>query len=254
MCTPLRSSEEQAKLVKRRRTTVFRDRELAELLQDDPALLAIADAIAESAIEGRPRMSRRRLVVAVAAVIALAVSLPAVAAFTPLIDFSSAPKAERPDLRRFEELERQAPTGMEPGTIADQTRRLEIPLSDGGTAVVLLAPTRRGGYCYEIVGRAAGCDRDRSIPITIGFAAPRGGRGPAIVYGWVLDNGATSASIAGPRGTRQRVELVRVSRPIGASVFIASFSESEVAFPLRVQISTASGEAVATRLIHGPPR
>lgn len=238
----------------RRRTIVYRDPELADLLRDDPALLAIADAIAETAEEGRPRANRPRLVAAAAVVVALALGLPAVAAFTPLLDFSQAPRAEGPVVRRFQELDRQAPQEMEPGVIADEARRLEIQTTGEAPVVVLVAPARRGGFCYEILGWAAGCDRDRSAPVSVGYAAPDGDAGKAIVFGWILDDDAATATVSSASETTERVSLVRISQPIDAAIFVASLAEHEVRFPVSVRVATASGETIATRVIDGPPR
>lgn len=232
---------------------MYRDPELVDLLRDDPALLAIADAIAETAAEGGPRRSRRLVVSAAAIVLVLVLSLPAVAAFTSLLDFSQAPRAEGPVVRRFHELERQAPREMDPEVIAEEARRLEIPTGDA-TTVVLVAPTRRGGFCYEIVGWAAGCDRDRSIPVGVGYAAPEGDAGEAIVFGWVLDEDAATARVARASGAAESAPLVRISEPIDASFFVATLHEPESGLPLTVRVATASDVTIATRLIERPPR
>lgn len=239
--------------MRRRRTNVLADTELVELLGHDPELLAIADAIAETQQIEHP--SRRRTVVIAAAVAAavLLVALPALAAFTPLIDFSEAPKAEGPIVREFEDLTQQAPPGMDPRVIADEARRIEIPLSGTDTTVVYVAPTQTGGFCFEIVGHTLGCDPNRTVPVEIGFAAARLDGGGAVVYGWLYDPSASSATVTTADGTQQQALLVRVTSPIDASFFLVPIDDIADALPITATVTNTEGRSVATKLIEAPP-
>jgi hypothetical protein len=239
--------------MKRRRTKVLADPELVELLGHDPELLAIADAIAETQpVDEAPRRRTVLIAAAVAAVVLL-VALPALAAFTSVIDFSNAPKAEDPVVRDFEDLEQQAPPGMDPQVIADETRRIDLPLTAADTITIYLAPTRTGGFCLEIVGHTLGCDPRHTVPVEIGFSAPRLDSGPAVIYGWLHDPGASSVDVKTARGARRRPQLVRITAPINASIFVVRIDDVAKAFPFEVVVSDETGKPIATKVIERPP-
>jgi hypothetical protein len=242
------------KAVKRRKADVLADPELVELLGRDPELLAIADAISETQSPERPSRRRNLLIAAAVAAAILLVALPAIAAFTPLIDFSTAPKAEGPVVRDFKDLQQQAPPGMDPRVIAGETRRLDLPLSGTGKAVIYVAPTRTGGFCIAIIGHTLGCDPTRSVPAEIGFSAPRLDRGAAIVYGWFYDPDASSATVTTAQGSKHTMQLVRISQPIDASVFVARIDDITDALPIRVTVTNAAGETIAAKTIEEPPK
>lgn len=239
--------------MRRRKTTVLTDTELVELLGHDPELLAIADAIAETQPAAHGPRFRPLLVAAAVAAGLVLLALPAVAAFTPLIDFSHAPRATGPVVRTFEELRHQAPPGMDPRVVAAQARRLDISLAGTDKKVIYVAPTRTGGFCFEIVGHTIGCDPNRTIPVEIGFSAARLDGGPAIVYGWIYDADASSATVTTAKGAQQKAQLVRITAPIDASVFVAPIDDIADALPITVTVTNTAGESVATKLIKAPP-
>lgn len=241
-------------VMRRRKTNVLADTELVELLGHDPELLAIADAIAETQPTAHGRRFRPVLVAAAVVAGLVLLALPAIAAFTPLIDFSHAPRATGPVVRTFEELRHQAPPGMDPRVVADQARRLDIPLAGTDKAVMYVAPTRTGGFCFEIVGHTIGCDPDRTVPVEIGFSAARLDAGPAIVYGWIYDADASSATVTTAKGAQQKAQLVRITAPIDASVFVAPIDDIGDALPITVDVTNTTGESVATKVIEAPPR
>ncbi len=239
--------------MRRRKPNVLADPELVDLLHHDPELLAIADAIAETQpVEHR---SHRRTVLLAAAVAGalLVLALPAVAAFTTLIDFSDAPKADDVVVRDFDRLEQQAPAGMDPRVIAAEARRIDLPLTGRDRTAVYLAPTRTGGFCLEIVGLTLGCDATRSLPAEIGLAAP-GLAERAIVYGWLHDPRAAAAVVTTARGTTHRAQLVRVTAPIDASLFVVPVDDLSTALPIDVVVTDTAGEPIATKTIPIPPR
>jgi hypothetical protein len=239
--------------MRRRKANVLNDPELVELLGRDPELLAIADAIAET--HGVERSSRRRttILAAAAAAAIVLITLPALAAFTPLIDFSSAPAAGGPAVRSFEELEREAPPGMDPRVIAQEARRLDLPLPGSGTVAVYVAPTRTGGFCFQIPGATLGCYADRSVATGIGFAATRLDGGPAIVYGWLQDPDAFSAGVTTADGTRQKAPLVRIGPPISVSVFVVPIANVAGALPIAVVVKSSDGKRIHAQTIDRPP-
>lgn len=240
--------------MRRRKVNVLSDPELLELLGRDPELLAIADAIAETQRQPTVARSRRKQLLLVAAILAgiLLVALPAIAAFTSLIDFSSAPPAPTPIVERFGDLQRQAPPRMDPRVIATEARRLDLPTT-GRPIALFLAPTRTGGYCFELADYASGCNAARTIPASVGFAAQSLTDEHAIVYGSVLDPAAVSATISTHEGRKQTVPLTRVSAPIGASFFVTRIGRPDEALPVRVELRDGSGRVIATRRIGPPP-
>jgi hypothetical protein len=239
--------------VRRRKVNVLADPELLELLEHDPELLAIADAIAETQAEPASVRSRRKQLLLAAAILvgALLVALPALAAFTSLIDFTSAPTAPSAVVKRFDDLQRQAPPNMDPRVIANEARRLE--LTAAGTPIALyLAPTRTGGYCFELAGYASGCNADRTIPVGVGFAAQSPTDDRAIVYGSVLDPAAVSATISTRDGSERTVPVTRVTTPIDASFFVFRIGPPNEALPLRVELRDESNRVIATRRVDSP--
>lgn len=240
--------------MRRRRVNVLSDQELLELLGHDPELLAIADAIAETQGEPTVARSRRKQLLLAAAVLVgvLLVALPALAAFTSLIDFSSAPPAPAPVIKRFDDLQRQAPPNMDPRVIADEARRLELATA-GKPIALFLAPTRTGGYCFELAGYAAGCNADRTVPVSVGFAARSLTDHQAIVYGSTLDPAAVTVTIAARDGSEQTVPLTHVTAPIDASFFVTRIGRPDEGLPLRVEFRDESNRVIATRRIDSPP-
>jgi hypothetical protein len=239
--------------MRRRASDVLTDPELADLLGGDFELVAIADAIAET----RPIRSlpRRRTLLVAAAVVAtvLLASVPALAALTSLIDFSDAPRAEGPVVWDFAELEQQAPPEMDPRVNAEEARRVDIPIAGSDTITVYLAPTRTDGFCLEIVDHTLGCDSHRTVPVEIGLSAPRLDGGPAVVYGWLHDPGASLVDVKTARGASQSTHPVRITAPINASIFVVRIDDVAKAFPIEVVVIDQTGNPIATRVIERPP-
>jgi hypothetical protein len=238
--------------VRSRKVNVLSDPELIEMLGDDPELLAIADAIAETQHEQKRRPRRKALLLAAAIAALLLLAVPAIAAFTPLIDFKDAPRAPAAVVERFSDLERQAPPAMDPRAIASEARRLDLT-NDGKPVALFLAPTETGGYCFEIAGNAAGCNADRSLSVSVGFAAPTGTTAPALVYGSVLDPLAVDAVLTAADGTEKTTRVTRVTAPIEAGFFAAWVDEPVTDLPIDVQIRDGDGHTIATGAIPSPP-
>jgi hypothetical protein len=235
---------------------VFSDSEIRDALGNDPELLAIADAIAQTRAEPVRRKRGHRTVVLLAA--AAAVVVPALA-FTNVIpgvsDWFSSPKAPQQAVVSFESLEQGAPAGMDPRVLASEARTLlEVRLADGTSARLFVAPTHEGGFCLEIEGFGGGCNAAREIPFDAGFAAKRFPQGPAIVYGSSLIDRAVEAEIRPAAGSARRVALTRVSSPIDAAFFVGDLPEPANTFPIHVSLLDADGNAVAERTIPPPPQ
>ena len=113
---------------------------------------------------GPPRANRRLLVAAAVMLATLLVVVPALAALTNWVDFSHAPTASAPVVKRFADLSREAPSGLDPRAIATETRRLEIDDAQGKS--LRTDDVERAGR-IEIEQRAGrfGDQRLRSAPL-----------------------------------------------------------------------------------------
>jgi hypothetical protein len=199
-------------------TCVFEDRELLELFNDEPELLAISDAIAatQRSVHGRSRRSKS-LMIAVAA--ALLLAAPAYALVRLVVDFDSSPPASALVVKQFSSLDPSAPRGMTTGVISGSARAVaSFPLADGSKVVLSVAPTKSGGFC-EDWGIAETCDASRATPMDLGSAAWRIPQGPAFVFGDVLSPDAVQVELRWSDGRTVRVPLTRVSPPIDASFY-----------------------------------
>jgi len=200
-------------------TTVFADRELVELLEHDPELLAIADAISATQHSVR-RISRNRkaLLVAVAAVLLLAA--PAYALVRLVVDFNSSPSASAVVVKGFSDLDATAPDGMNPTVISGSARKVgSFALADGSKLILSVAPTKSGGFCEDWGNIAETCDASHTTPMDLGNAAWRIPQGPAFVFGDVLSPDAVQVELRWTDGRTVRVPLTRVSPPIDASFY-----------------------------------
>jgi hypothetical protein len=130
------------------------------------SLLQSANPIPSEPDAGRRRaVLKAGLAVAVLTVGFLLVA-PAVGIRIPALDFWSAEKAPPKVVEDFESLAEGAPTGMDPGAIPGETRK--VSLADGSTLWV--APTKHGGFC-TLGTRSGGCDKLGTFPLSISWAA-----------------------------------------------------------------------------------
>ncbi len=215
------------------------------------------DVIVRAGRTERPARRRRRLVVLAAAGGTLLALVPALA-FTSVIpsvtDWLSSPPAAPSSLQSFADLDRQAPAGMAPDVIAAEARRLmTLRRSTGSDAHLVIAPTRSGGFCYEITAvPSVGCDAHREIAFGPGLAADNLSSGPAVIFGSVLMSEASNVRIRTGNGERRTVPLTRVSSPIDASFFLAELS-MPTTFPISVDLLDGDGLTLVTKTIPAPP-
>jgi hypothetical protein len=228
------------------RVEVFHAPDLLELFATDTDLLAVADAIAVTRAAPQTRHYRRRvLLLAAATVLAIAIATPALGVVHLIVDFFSSPAAPQHTVVNFAQMEADAPNGMDPQVAAGEARRVaQFRLTDGSTVSLLVAPTKRGGFCEEFSGFGAGCDAARELPFGLGFAAKRLPSGPAIIYGSVLSPDAVNAEITLSDGHTLQLPLTRVSAPINASFY---FLQIDPALrPVSGRALDAAGRIVAS--------
>jgi hypothetical protein len=190
---------------------------------------------AEIVEQRRPRAVVQRPVLTVGVALALVLSVVLLA--TPAFGlrgqvihlFGGGKPAPAPVVKSFAELDVGAPPGMAPNVIAGETREvMESHLSTGKKWVMWVAPTRAGGFCMP-----DGCDRDRSIPFSLGLSipgpiSPEGAilAPPVIFEGDTLIPGATTVEIRFEDGGSATTPVVWVSPPIDAGFFIYELPEA----------------------------
>ncbi len=200
---------------------------LAELVPE-PDADGDWDGVLARAGAGRSR--RRRLVVAAVAVAALALAAPALAYLLGLIGrtevaFTTSPAAPAEIKERFADLGIGAPPGMAPAVIATEARKVVFRGGGGQERVLWIAPTRGGGFCFELTGGGGegGCVRRPQPPVTVGGAiVGRRGQPPVVeaVNGKLFSAAIVTVTLEYADGSSTRLPFVYVSPPIGAGFFV----------------------------------
>jgi hypothetical protein len=231
-------------------TPVFANTDIWELLGDDPELLAISDAIAETQTvsSSRRRLPRGRSGLVIAAAVIVLVAAPAYAIVRAgIVDFASSPPSSNPVVEQFRYLDQAAPAGQAPGVIAAPRHVADFTLADGSSVALSVAPTKNGGFCMFWDVKAGTCIAEGGDPINLGILAWRiPDAGSAFAYGDVRSSEAVAAELRWPDGHTVRVPLIRVSTPINASFFLYSL---HVSAPLNSRIlSTGDAPSSASAL------
>lgn len=226
----------------------LRDRELLELLAEEPELLAIADALVETRY-GQPALARRRVatsaksaaVAAAAAVAALTLAVTAVAFGWPqtVIDFFTSPPAPAQVKNWFAALSVGAPKGMNPQAIPGQARKITTATFDANSVhgnhptvhTLYVAPSKGGGFCYLWTNASGGClpvkaptvhKAMRAMgPLGLDWFADSTGSGyPLLVSGWVRTGATRTVEARFADGTTATIPVTWVSAPVNAGFLI----------------------------------
>jgi hypothetical protein len=213
----------------------------------------VADELRLDALrpQARPRLSRRRLVAALAAaaIVACGVLLvaPALGLGIPGIDFFHAEKAPARVVKDFASMSDYAPPGMDPGVIAGEARTVTTVHTARGTHTLWVAPTKLGGLCYGWSKGAGGCDARGVVPLAVTWMSPDGfkvGSSPpefSSVEGHVHSPWADGAEIHLSDGSTLEPDVVWVSSPIDAGFFHYGAPDG---VSIRTVVATKDGEAV----------
>lgn len=189
-----------------------------------------------------PRAARRhrslKLVAAIAILACVAFLVgPAIGIPLPALRFFSADPAPTPVVKDFETLGAGAPPGMDPGVLADQTRRVTTVHARDGAHTLWVAPTEQGGLCLEWTDASGGCDKLGTVPLSVtwslgSFVLPpgQGGIGPVAedvgrLVGFVHREYAQTVEVRFEDGEIARPALVWVSPPIDAGFFFYDVPE-----------------------------
>jgi hypothetical protein len=213
------------------------------------------------------RRARKPLVVA-AVVVALLVVLFATPALGVLLDLigrtdvpftgKSAPTRVQ---RTFFDMSLAAPKGMGPQAIASQTRRVGAL---GGRALYV-APTRSGGFCWEIARSGGGCGTEGERPLNVIWAMKERRGGPVFVeavMGTISAPAAQTLTVEYRDGTSKRLPFVWVTKPIDAGFFsfrIPPAHQNGAARATAVTIRDGNGKLISRQRLgyvrpHVPPR
>jgi hypothetical protein len=181
----------------------------------DGGLADWGDVVGRAGSVGRRRLPHRRtlLVALTVAVIGLLIAVPAFGLDRSILDWFSAPAAPAPAQKDFQELDIGAPAGMGPHVSGPARSVMEIQL-DGRDVHFWVAPTASGGFCLELEGYGAGCDRDRQLQIS--WIA----RGEQVLFGDALPSGVDHMDVTFADGESVSIPVVHVSSPIDASFFV----------------------------------
>lgn len=177
---------------------------------------------------------RLLLAVALPALVTVIVA-PAFGVGRGVLPFFSGERAPTPVTTDFASLSTGAPPGMDPGVIAAETRKVGVWRFEGKSHTLWVAPTRKGGFCFEWTQAAGGCDREGTVPLSpTGAMAPvrlPGEGGPEAVLkahadgipiwvaGHVSAKYADSVEIRFEDGGVARPDITWVSAPIDAGFF-----------------------------------
>lgn len=194
-------------------------------------------AVAVHSPAPRRRLSRRRIAAAAAAV-AVAATLVATPAFgirgliSDLVgridvSFSSGHPAPVEIKRDFYDLDLGVPSSMAQHALAGEARHVTTFTVNGKRHVLWVAPTRDGGYCWQLSGAFGGCRahaKERAatpLGVTFSVRDSRGVESVASAGGDITAPTAHSLAIVYADGTQSAVPFYYVSKPIDAGFFFA---------------------------------
>jgi hypothetical protein len=239
-----------------------------QALRERFAALPISDDGAdwENVVRRAGRGGRARLAaVALAALVAIAVTTTALGLDETVIDWFTAEPAPPTTELAFSTLDQGAPPGMETGVLPGTARKaFDVALPEGDRATLWVAPTAKGGFCtmlqlFDSAGRTRGgagpgCDnrpRRSGHGLTIpGPISPEGEveRGPVVLDGHVNDKHASDAIVSFEDGTEISLPLTWISSPIDAGFFVYGLPSANWHaghMPARLRYVDAEGNTVS---------
>jgi hypothetical protein len=219
----------------------------------------------------RPRHTRPALLLAAALVVAVLIAAPAIALRGHIVRvFDEAPTAPKRVQKSFAALDEGVPPKLQSGVLATEARKvLEAPAGSNETAVVWLAPVRRGGFCTitELEGpggsrRGAGGEctpvrRGLSLESSLHGTVSADGvilSGPVLLHGWVRLSKASSVTVTFEDGGTAAVPFVWVSKPVDSGFFVYSVPPLHWQvghLPRRLIVEDAKAKEIANKTITG---
>lgn len=170
------------------------------------------------------RATHRLRAVQAAAVLAVVVAgvASAYALGHPVIDFAKAPHAGSRQVNDFGSMEVVAPRGMAPGVLPHQTRRITSVRIDGKVHRLYVAPTKKGGFCFEWSGLGGGCRADRHDRYAshIDPGGLEGRHGLQVLEGSFFQSGGDRLTMTFEDGATAEVPFTWVTAPIAAGFYL----------------------------------
>lgn len=173
----------------------------------------------------RARRQRRRrggfAFVALAAV-ALVGLASAYALGHPVVDFGRASKGPRTVVNSFGSMQVGAPPGMAPGVLPHQARRITSVRIDGKPHVLWVAPTKRGGFCFQWSRFAGGCRANRHDKWAkrLDVGGSQGAGGITVIEGSFFQSAGARLELAYADGQKAELPFVWVTAPINAGFYL----------------------------------
>jgi hypothetical protein len=205
-----------------------------------------ADAGDWSDVVARSRAGRRtrQLVLATAVIgVAALLATPAfglrgfVADLLGRVDIPFAGKAAPTEVKaEFYDLGLGAPRAFAPGALAAQTRKVATISVNGTSHVLWVAPTSRGGYCWQFSGWFGGCRPVRTLPhepvrgrvrqgllgVSFGERIVNGVESVSRIGGDVLARAGRRLELRYADGSSMDIRFYFVSAPINAGFYLAA--------------------------------
>jgi hypothetical protein len=205
---------------------------------------------------------RRGLLLAGLGLLALVVVVAAAAYVLghPVIDFGKAQKGTRKVVDDFGSLQVGAPSqAMAPGVLPHQVRAITAVSIDGKTHTLYVAPTKKGGFCFQWSQLMGGCRADRHDK----FASHVDAGGMAGPHGMTILNGSFFQA-AGDRleveyadGEKNDIPFVWVTAPINAGFYLYRVPDAHRRAghqPVSITLYDASNRVIdRERILGGEP-
>lgn len=219
----------------------------------------------------RPRHTRPALLLVAALAVGVLIAAPAIALRGHIVRaFDEAPTAPQRVQKSFAALDEGVPPKLQSGVLATEARKvLEVPAGSKETAVLWLAPMKRGGFCTitELEGpggsrRGAGGEctplqRDLSLESSLHGSVSADGvirSGPVLVHGWVGLAKASSVTVTFEDGGTAAVPFVWVAKPVDSGFFVYSVPPLHWRvghLPTRLIVQDAKAKEIANEAITG---
>jgi hypothetical protein len=165
----------------------------------------------------RPRL--RRLLLPLAAALAVFAVGSAFAVYRDVVDFGQAEPAPEPIMLDFNRMGVRASIELGPRVIPDTARKVTEATIDGKRESLYVAPTREGGFCWRW-GTHGSCGRIHADQRELGGGWLEREHAPWILTGHILDSKIASLELVYEDGERVEIPTVWVSAPIDAGFYV----------------------------------
>lgn len=185
-------------------------------------------ALIQRAVLTRPRrrqLSRRGLLLVALGAVALIVVVGAAAYVLghPVINFGHAQKGPRKVVDDFGSMQVAAPSpAMAPGVLPHQTRAITTVRIDGKRHTLYVAPTKKGGFCYQWSHLMGGCRADRRDRFAgqLEVGGMGGPHGMTVLNGSFFQTDGERLVVAYADGQTDEIPFVWVTAPIDAGFYL----------------------------------